>query len=487
MQKFAAMSLVLFSALLILQRVADATDVHPPVGQSYYLANTDILGEELIGGADVLILDSTQNCFVCNKSEIIDDSSTYFENTEAFYSSIAEDYKLGAQLKRDFTLGVTLDSTTRSVSQTNRTVKGSTVNVLSKIGHCVVKPECIYDEGYHTLSPHLLSVFESLPRETTQGGGKYNFSAYDHFLNEFGSHIVTGVTYGSRMYQHCFSTSEQTYNERNYTVRACVAFSGGTEVTQTNISTCAGITQEEVDASSSLEVSTRLVIRGGTKETRAKLYAERTNELIAKFLGEASMEEPIEYSFTPIWTVLGQKYFGTEHYAKVRHLEGYYLGFLNFDCPHIWSPSNGGRWIMQGFSEADSSTADVPTYRCYIPSLGCHDDNDCHYGPGAYCRCVGNTCFIDQYRTLNTGEKRKYVIGNTYYWNYWAGCKLGFFSCYCWSDDLMGWRNIWEQDQDRADNGEMLRNLHFKARSARSRSAHPGSPPQKSESLKEEL
>ena len=179
--------------MLLLQRVADATNVRPPVGQSYYLAKTDILGEELIGGADVLILNTTQDCFVCNKSEIIYDSSSYFENTAAFYSSIAEDYNLGAQLKRDFILGVTLDSTTKSISETNRTVKGSALNVLSKIGHCVVKPECIYDEGYHTLSPYFLSVFESLPRQTTHWGGIYNFSAYDNFLNEFGSHIVTGV------------------------------------------------------------------------------------------------------------------------------------------------------------------------------------------------------------------------------------------------------------------------------------------------------
>lgn len=65
---------------------------------------------------------------------------TYY--TEAFYSSIAENYKLGAALKKDFTLGLTLDQTTKSLSKRNRTVKGSTLDVLSKVGHCVVKPEC---------------------------------------------------------------------------------------------------------------------------------------------------------------------------------------------------------------------------------------------------------------------------------------------------------------------------------------------------------
>ena len=472
----------LLLALLLLQKVADATDVRPPVGQSFDLAKTDILGEELLGGSDVLILKSTKDCFVCNSSEIIDNSASYFEDTESFYSSITENYNLGAQLKRDFTLGVTLDATTRSVSETNRTIKGSTLNVMSKIGHCVVKPECIYDDSYHTLSPNFLSAFESLPKIVEfqkENPYELDFSAYKHFLDEFGSHIVTGVTYGSRMYQHCFSKSEKKYNSRNYTVRACVAFSGGTEVTKTNISTCAGISKEEAQASSSLEVTTRLVIRGGTKETRAQLYAERTSELIAKFLSEANMDEPIEYSFTPVWTLLGQKYIGTEHFAKARNLEAYYLGFLNFGCPTIMGRPDQ---FMQLF-DADSLGADVPTYYCCLAATGCHDlFEDCWYGPGIYCRCVGDSCFKEKTRILNTGEKRKYLVANREYWNYWDGCEMSPTPFKCWCQSHKPRTKIWEQDRD---NGEMIRLLHYKARSAIS--VHPSSQPPKSKSLNEEL
>jgi len=149
---------------LFFQLGVHAKDVHPPVGQVFYLAKTDLLGEQLIGGAPVLILNNIQDCFVCNKSEIIDNGLTYFENTKAFYSSIAENYKLGAALKKDLTLGLTLDQTTKSISKSNRTVKGSTLNVLSKVGHYVVKPECIYDESMHTLSQNFTSSFMSLPR-----------------------------------------------------------------------------------------------------------------------------------------------------------------------------------------------------------------------------------------------------------------------------------------------------------------------------------
>lgn len=451
-------------SLLFQLRVADAADVHPPVGQVYYLAQTDLLGEELIAGATVLILNNTQDCFVCNKTAIIEDDSSYFENTEAFYSSIAESYKLAAALKKDFTLGFTLDQTTKSISQSNRTVKGSTLNVFSKVGHCVVKPECIYDESYHTLSQHFISEFEKLPRSIQSSPP--DFTAYEHFLNEFGSHVVTGVTYGSSMHQHCFSRSEYDYDERSFTVRACVAFSGGTDVTKTNISTCAGITQEEAEASASLHVTTRLVIRGGTPKTRAKLYAERTNELIAQFLTEASWKEPIEYSFTAVWTLLGQRYLGTEHYAKVRHLEGYYLGLKNFDCPLIWAVgSHGDKWEKQRFDHTPYSTADVPSYACYIPYSGCHVDDDCHFSVGwtnPICQCKGYFAFKDKTVTLNTGDQRLSVISQwDSHWN-WHGCHYTYWSCDCRNENVHNWRAIWEQDQDGADNGNMLRAMHSK-------------------------
>lgn len=480
METLGAISLVVIFSLFS-QLEVQAKDLHPPVGQVFYLAKTNLLGEELIGGAPVLILNNTEDCFVCNKSEIIDNDSTYFENTEVFYSSVAENCKLGAELKKDFTLGLTLDQTTKSISKSNRTVKGSTLNVLSKVGHCVVKPECIYDESNHTFSQQFVSAFESLPRNVgPPGQGYYNFTAYEKFLNEFGSHVVTGVTYGSRMYQHCFSQSEQNYDERNFTVRACVAFTGGTNITKTNISTCAGITQEEAEASSSLEVTTRLIIRGGTKETRSKLYVERSGELIAQFLAEANWEEPIGYSFTAVWTLLGQRYIGTKHYAKVRHLEGYYLGMKNFGCPLIMP--NG--WAMQGFTTTDYSTEDVPSYKCYIPYSGCHDNSDCHYGPGIYCQCYGKTCFKDEITFLDTGEQRLSVTTQLEEGWKWQGCHLKFFSCSCNNGNWFKWRTIWEQDKDGADNGKMLRAMHSKMQSAR---RHSACSPNGSKNSKEEL
>ena len=202
------------------------------------------------------------------------------------------------------------------------------------------------------------------------------------------------------MYQHCFSQSDQNYDERNFTARACVNFTGGTNITETNISTSVGMTQEEAEASSSLEVATRLIIRGGTKETRSKLYVERSGELMARFLAEANWEEPIGYSFTAVWTLLGQRYIGAEHYAKVRHLEGYYLRKKNFGWPLIMP--NG--WAMQVFTTNDR----IQLKMCHRTNaiFLIRVDSDCHYGPGIFCQCYGQICFKDETTILDTGEQR---------------------------------------------------------------------------------
>ena len=55
---FGAISSVLVFSLF-LQLGVHAKDLRPPVGQVFHLAKTDLLAEELIGGAPVLILNGT--------------------------------------------------------------------------------------------------------------------------------------------------------------------------------------------------------------------------------------------------------------------------------------------------------------------------------------------------------------------------------------------------------------------------------------------
>lgn len=75
----------------------------------FYLVKINLFGEELIGGVFVLIFNNIEDCFVCNKSEIIDNDFIYFENIEVFYLSVVENYKLGVELKKDFMFGFILD------------------------------------------------------------------------------------------------------------------------------------------------------------------------------------------------------------------------------------------------------------------------------------------------------------------------------------------------------------------------------------------
>ena len=152
----------------------------------------------------------------------------------------------------------------------------------------------------------------------------------------------------------------------------------------------------------------------------------------------------------------------------------------NFGCPLIMP----NKWAMQGFTTTDYSTEDVPSYKCYIPYSGCHDESDCHYGPGIYCQCYGQTCFKDQTTILDTGEQRLSVTTQLEKGWKWQGCHLKFFSCSCNNGNWFKWRTIWEQDKDGADNGKMLRAMHSKMQSARRNAA---SSPEGSKNSKEEL
>ena len=462
----ADMKIILFALVL---HLGTAYAVTSPVGEAFYVPKEDVLGEHLFGGSTVLA-NLPDDCFTCDNASITTNYFDYFENTKMFYQQTAQTYSLGGELERDFTLGGTLDATTGKISSTNRTIKGSTLNVVAKNGVCKIRPQCLHDKSIDILSPDFQADFEALPRVIRKQVVphlplyKYDFSAYEHFLNQWGSHIVTGVTYGARLYQHCFSKVEEDYSYRNYSVRACVAFNGGTDTTKVNISGCAGISKQEASTSMSMETTTRLILRGGTAETRAKLAVERTNDLIAKFLTELDSAEPIEYSFTALWTLLREKYIDTEHFAKVRHLEGYYLGVKNFDCPEV----KENEVSLQGFTEASDSTEDVPSYRCVIPYQGCHEDSDCQYHP-IWCECSGDSCFVSRTRTLDTEEQREYVepVHNAN-WG-WQGChyvRPGV--CVCQNGNKYNVKAIWEQD---SDGGEMMRSFHSKAMSCKREAA----------------
>ena len=410
------------------------------VGQSFYLPNHDLNSASLQGGFP--IFESLQEeCFKQSNEHTVDSNTAYYENTATFYNSLSSTFSLSADLENDFTMGATLDGSTNSISGSSRTVKGLTLQVYSRASKDYLISTCSH---HGTLSSSVSQDFEKLSPTIKKPWIDAEWAPYDVFLKKYGSHFVTQVYYGSALYQHCFSDSSQSYTQREYSIKACVDFAGPTEAGKLNISACAGLTSNEIDSVSSLAISSRLVIRGGTDDTRAELYTSRTNEKIEKFLKEASKtHQPIQYRFEAIWTLLKAKYINTEHFPKALNLEAYYKGYKGYQCSY---QAQAGV-ELQKFNYNDQSTADYPIFHCIIPPQGCQVDDDCHYRDAFWCECRGSSCLRHYQTTTNTGKTRKYAAPFTESGWGWQGCARHGFTCSC-DDRNWNWLEVWRQSLD---------------------------------------
>ena len=258
-----------------------------------------------------------------------------------------------------------------------------------------------------------------------------SWAGYENLLNIYGSHLVKKATYGPRIYQYSFAEESENYSEWNFTVSACVALTGSTDVGKGNVSACTGVTKEKAERSTSLRTSNKLILRGGTSETRAALYQRRTPELIAQFMLEANQSTiPISYQYMSIWDLLKAKYLGTQHFAKAVNLEKYFLGFKAFGCPYYRTSAIE----LQKFVPATESTPSNPMYRCMIAHSGCHKDSDCHPQLPSWCECYGSSCVKHNEVTQDTGIVKKVPVINTVSRWGWQGCTKKFVHCYCRQD-----------------------------------------------------
>ena len=413
------------------------------IGDSFKISELNMLAETLTGGYPVWE-DLPDDCIKSADLFTTIEMCNFYDNTASFYHSVATGSSLSVDVEFDFTLGVTLEATTQSVSSQEHKVRGMTMKVQAESTKHFLESKCLNEAK---LTESLVKEFEELPIEVKDPWMSNQWIAYELFLESFGSHIVTEVIFGSSLYQHCFSEESSTYTQNEFNLKACADFAGSTPVGKIGLKTCAQYSQKDIDAASSLETSSMLIIRGGSSETRSQLYNERTGELISKFLAEANQtRSPIGYRLMPIWQLLQLRYFHSDHFAKALNLEAYYTGYLNFGCPYERSPTGVE---LQKFVNNSASTPDYPIYECIIAPQGCHDNDDCDYRDAFWCECNGDSCIHHYDRTLDTGSKRKYAeIFAKSGWG-WHGCTLSGLSCWC-TDPDNNWIPIWSQSTGNA-------------------------------------
>ena len=424
------MNLFLLSILLFL---LGAVHSHPSIGNSFYIPNYNLLGEDLFGGY-TFFKKIPSNCIKSQQLHRIQDTDTYYANTESFYSALSTQTSISADLRGAFTMGATLDATTKSISENKRTVSGVTLDIHSAKSVEYLEATCAHQLFLHD---NVRKSFEKLPKTIREPWLKASWVEYQLFLETYGSHIVNEVVYGSSMYQHCFAKSSSSYNKREFSVKACIEFAGPTQVGLLGIKSCSNITQEEIRSVQNLQTSSLLIIRGGSAETRAELHKGRTKELINKILVEADKtHQPIRYKYTAVWTLLQSKYIGTEHFDKAINLEAFYKGFLSYGCPHQVDKNTE----LQRFIRVPQSK--IPTYQCILAPEGCRTNSDCHYRAALWCECRGDSCVRYYTNTLGSGKEKTIAKINKESGWAWQGCKLGFFTCSCNAPNKH-WKMVW--------------------------------------------
>ena len=414
----------------------------PPLGQGYLIPKHNLLGEQLLGGQT--LFDISSGCWKCVRDEGTYQKTDVYANTESFYRSLTSTTSLSPKLETDFTLGATLDVTTNGISGGERNLSGVSLNDFATYQVCFLESVCISNSKLNT---EFQRDFENLNTNIDHPWFESSWVDYEAFFTKYGSHFISEVGYGARFYQHAFSDARMEYTSRNLTVRACAALAGPAGIGILKIEACEGINKQEIDSVSSLAIYTLLVIRGGTAETRAELYKNRTVDGIAKFMSEANATEmPIEYKFIPIWSLLQERYLGTEHFSKARNIEAYYLGYGNYGCAYQQILNSTKFDCYQRFEYSPAATSHTPAYQCVIAPEGCHADTDCHMHDAIQCACHGNSCIRHYPITMDTGAVKMMARPN--HDAKWGshGCGKHFLKCTCDSVDW-NYSTVWDQDK----------------------------------------
>lgn len=367
----------------------------------------------------------------------------YYENSNAFYSSLATQSELDVSLQSSYTLGVSLKVATKSKSSQENKVSGMSLNAVAINEKVLVRRGCLEgDEAI--LTKEFLGDFKLLPEKVAAPWEATSWEAYHNFLKTYGSHVITSVTLGTSFRQMTFAESSKSYSERDFEVKSCLSLAGPTSGGELGIKACADITESEKSKASQISTSDKVFVLGGSLDTRNRLLDQETRsaEEIQKLLNEASeAASSIEHTFVAIWSILQSRFeTGSPSHIRGLNLEYYFLGFLNYGCPFI----AGGTVQIQKFDYSASSTTTSPEFECSLAKLGCHTNDDCHYKP-VWCSCHGKSCVRYKSETHDNGSKKESAYAN-YNSNWgWYGCtwKVAGSVCHCTNADRNMRKVVW--------------------------------------------
>ncbi|KAL9983877.1 hypothetical protein ACROYT_G006122 [Oculina patagonica] len=410
----------------IVRQAISKTAETAELGKVINLGKTNLLGD--FKEREASIFESFPS--ECFKKEKLNSSRSHFEyysSTKAFFTKLAIQAGLDASLQSAYSLRVTLNSATQSISSKESKVSGISLIVEALTEKIHLEKDCLNDETFK-FRKNFMKDLERLPMQIDEPWLQNSWRTYHDFLEKYGSHVVISVMRGARMKQMSFAQSTKSYSEREFQVKSCVSLAGPIAVGKVGVSACANVSKSEISRASEMSTSNKLLIRGGNMATRNKLLSERSKELIEQLMNEASdAHSSVQHTFRAVWKVLQSRFpSGSPNYVRGINLQYYYLGFLNYGCRYIES----GGVKIQKFDYTRGSDQMYPEYECTLAKEGCHSDDDCRYKP-IWCSCRGLTCVHYKSVEQDTGEAKQTAYANINDDWGWHGCDWKVYGCYC--------------------------------------------------------
>ena len=342
-------------------------------------------------------------------------------------------------------------------------VSGTYLNVNALSEKILVKKDCLDDDEISTLTKKLVKDLEGLPLTIDKPWLANSRKAYNVFLETYGSHVATSVKRGSSIKQTTFAESSSSYSQRDFQVKSCLELAGPTNVGKVGVKACANVSKSEISKATKMNTEDKLIIRGGTKETRNSLYKQRTEDLIEKLLNEAGESDAsVKHTFRSVWDILQSRFeTGSDNYIRAVNLQYYYLGYLNYGCRF---KESGGVQI-QKFDYTRGSAEKSPEFECSLAAEGNDNDDDCHYKVGIWCSCRGKTCVHYKSVEQDAGIPKLTAYANTDEDWGWHGCdwKVAGFYCNCYNDNIGLRREVWRMPRRDASRKGYSHGAHHKS------------------------
>ena len=419
----------------------DSSDTEE-LGKGINLRKTNLLGDFQENEAKVFEA-LPETCFKRQKLHYSGSNFDYYKSTKSFYKHMAAAAGLEASLESTFTLGATLNSVIQKTESKESEVSGLTLNVRALTEKILVKKDCLDNVETSTLTKRLVKDFENLPLAFAHPWVANSWKAYNVFLETYGSHVITSVTRGSSIKQTTFAESSKSYSQRDFQVNSCIKLAGPVSATKVGVEACANVSKKEESKASDMSTVDKLIVKGGTKETRNKLMNDRSKELIEQLLNEAGESDAsVEHTFRSIWDIMQSRFdTGSENYIRAINLQYYYLGFLNYGCR--FKESRGVH--LQKFDYTRGSSKESPEFECSLAAEGCHHPDDCGYRVGIWCACRGKSCVKYKSEKQDTGSSKLTAYANTQYDWGWHGCdwKVAGFTCDCYNNNIGFRKQVW--------------------------------------------